>query len=167
MSGSMADEETPDDVKPELPGSSNSKLILILILCNLLGLGGIGAYLVLFSDNGSAAAQEEEEEEEPETYGALVELPTLIVNLSGERWGRFMRVSLQMEAREDDDSEAIEGALIPIQNRMVIFFSELDPERTRTAGAKDEIAEEIVVLINEVIGGESVRRVFYTEFVVQ
>lgn len=165
MSGPMADEVTPeDDVKPEPPSGGNSKLILILILCNLLGLGGIGAYLVLFSDNGSAEAQVEEE---PETFGALVELPTLIVNLSGERWGRFMRVSLQMEAREEEDGETITAALVPIQNRMLIFFSELDPERTRTAGAKDEIAEELVGLINEVTGGEPVRRVFYTEFVVQ
>lgn len=165
MSGPMADEETPDDVKPELPSNGNSKLILILILCNLIGLGGIGAYLVLFSDNGSAAAQEETSD--PETFGALVELPTLIVNLSGERWGRFMRVSLQMEAREEEDGATIEAALIPIQNRLVIFFSELDPERIRTVGAKAEISEELVVMINEVTGGEPVRRVFYTEFVVQ
>ena len=161
----MADEAKPDDVKPEAPSGGNSKLILILILCNLLGMGGIGAYLVLFSDNGSAAAQEEEQD--PETFGALVELPTLIVNLSGERWGRFMRVSLQMEAREEEDGPTIEAALVPIQNRMLIFFSELDPERTRTPGAKDEIAQELAVMINEVIGSEAVRRVFYTEFVVQ
>ena len=166
MSGPMADEETPDeDVKPEASGGGNNKLILVLILCNLLGLGGIGAYLILFSDNGSAEAQVEEEE--PQGFGTLVELPTLIVNLSGERWGRFMRVSLQMEAREEEDGEAITAALVPIQNRMLIFFSELDPERTRTPGAKQEIAEELVGLINEVTGGEPVRRVYYTEFVVQ
>lgn len=166
MSGLMADEVTPDDVKPEAPSSGgNSKLILILILCNLLGLGGIGAYLVLFADKGSAAAQEVDED--PETYGALVELPTLIVNLNGERWGRFMRVSLQMEAREEDDAAAIEAALVPIQNRMVIYFSEVDAESTREAGAKAAIAEEVTTLINEVIGSDAVRRVFYTEFVVQ
>ena len=161
----MADEETPDDVKPEVPGGGNSKLILILILCNLIGLGGIGAYLVLFADKGSVAAQEVEQD--PETYGTLVELPTLIVNLNSERYGRFMRVSLQMEARDDDDVAAIEAALIPIQNRMVIFFSEIDPETTRGVGAKDAIAAQVLDLANEVIGDDAIRRVFYTEFVVQ
>ncbi len=156
------EEEVADDVKPA--SGDKTKLILILILANLVMLGGIGAYLVLFSDSGDAEAQPDPD---PETYGPLVELPTIIVNLAGQRWGRFMRVSMHIEARTEEQKLLAEAALVPIQNRMVIFFSELDPERTGEEGAKDEISEEIRLLINEVIGDDAIRRVFYTEFVIQ
>ncbi|MEM9860439.1 MAG: flagellar basal body-associated FliL family protein, partial [Myxococcota bacterium] len=147
-----------------VPGN-NSKLILILILANLVGLGGIGAYLVLFSDSGGAA--EAQPEPEPNTFGPLIEVPTIIVNLSGSHGGRFMRVSLQMEVREDEHVALVEPALVPIQNRLLIYFSEMDPARTGEEGAKDAIAEELVDTINEVLGDDTVRRVYYTEFVIQ
>jgi len=160
----MADEKADDDVKPEVP-SNNNKLILILILANLIGMGAIGAYLVLFQDSGEAEAQVESDE--PAEFGPLVEVPTLIVNLSGGQWGRFMRVSIQMEAADEESLPTVEAAVVPIQNRLVIFFSELDPARTGEAGAKAEIAEEVTAAINEVLGTDAVRRVFYTEFVIQ
>ena len=73
----------------------------------------------------------------------------------------------QDRTRDEEAKLAVENALVPIQNRMVIFFSELDPERTATAGSKAEIAEEVTELMNEVLGTDAIRRVYYTEFVIQ
>jgi flagellar basal body-associated protein FliL len=160
----MAEEAAVDDVKP-VPTNSN-KLILVLILANLVGMGGIGAYLVLFQDSGEVEAQAASSAD-PAEFGPLVEVPTLIVNLSGGQWGRFMRISIQMEAKDEETKPTVEAAIVPIQNRLVIFFSELDPARTGLPGAKAEIAEEVTAAINEVLGTEAVRRVFYTEFVIQ
>ncbi len=140
-----------DDVKPGGEKGGSNKLILILIVVNLLAVAGVGAYLVLFQGaEGTAAAQEPEPE--PNEFGPLIEVPTVIVNLSGERWGRFMRVSLHIEAKDVDAQPLIEAALIPIRNRIVICLSELDRERTREPGAKGVIAEEITTEISAILG---------------
>ena len=172
----MASEKNEDDKKPASGGSS--KLVVILMLLNFVGIAGVGAYLVLFGDSGEASAEAQSEEgeegeahdpggDDPYTFGPLLEMEPIIVNMSGQGWGRFIRVTLHLELRNEEQTVNVQAAMVPVRNRLVIYFSELDPERTRTQGGKEEIREELVRVINDVIGAAMVRRVYYSEFVVQ
>ncbi|MEO0324418.1 MAG: flagellar basal body-associated FliL family protein [Myxococcota bacterium] len=170
----MADEEE-NDVKPS--GGGTSKILLILVLVNVLGLAGLAAYLVLFQNTAAPAeAQEGEEEEgedseeaEPDPFdiGTLVEMEPLIVNVAGSGTGRFLRVTMHLELRKPESLPDVEAAMVPIRSKLLIFFSQLDPSRIQDGEGKEAVREELTDAVNEVLGARVIRRVFYTEFVAQ
>ncbi len=167
----MADkEEKPKgDEAAEAP-PKKSKLLLIIALVNLLAVGGMGAYLVLFQAPAAAAAPAAPAAPAPmpaTSYGPLVEMTPLVANLNDERIGRYIRVTLHLEVPDEETKTKVEEAIIPIRNRLVIFFSELTTEQANASGARERIRGELVEAINEVLGAPLVRRVFYTDFVVQ
>ena len=160
------EEESKDGEKP----SKRSPLILVIVIINLLAVGGLGAYMVLFQgpSQAQAAAPEEPAAVEGSTqYGPLVELTPLVANLNDEHIGHYIRVSMHLEVADEETKVQVEEALIPIRNRLVIYFSELTTEQTNASGARERIRGELVAAINEVLGAPKVRRVFYTDFVVQ
>jgi len=168
----MADEPSNDEEVTEEPKAKPNKLVLILLVVNLLGMIGVGAVVMLSSGDAQADASdgedgEGEEDEDPYTFGPLLEMEPIIVNMPGNRWNHFIRVKLHLELRDAEKQGEVEAALVPIRNRLLIFFSELDPDAAREAGAKEELAEELVRVINDVMGAAMIRRVYYAEFVLQ
>lgn len=167
----MADkEEKPKDEEAAEAPKKKSKLMLIVVLFNMLAVGGMGAYLAFFQPPAAAAAPAAPAAAPPPpatSYGPLVEMTPLVANLNDERIGRYIRVTLHLEVADEETKTKVEEALIPIRNRLVIYFSELTTEQANSSGARERIRGELVEAINEVLGAPLVRRVFYTDFVVQ
>lgn len=161
------EEESKDDEKK----SKRSPLVLVIVIINLLAVGGMGAYMVFFQGPSQAQAAAPEEAAAPAAasteYGPLVELTPLVANLNDEHIGHYIRVSMHLEVADEETKLEVEEALIPIRNRLVIYFSELTTEQTNASGARERIRGELVEAVNEVLGAPKVRRVFYTDFVVQ
>ncbi len=169
----MANEESAEeDVKP---AGGKSKLILILVIVNILAVAGLGAYMALFQNGASADEldegdeEEEEEDDDPNSteYGPLVEMQALVANLNDTSAGRFIRVTLHLEVKNEETKLKVEELKVPIRNRLLIYFSELTVESSLGSERKEEIRADLVKAINEVLGKKMVKRVFYTEFVVQ
>lgn len=171
----MADAEEVD----ELTKPKRNKLVILLVVMNLALVGGAAAWFFL-SGGDPAEAQEADEEQEPEeldptVFGPLIELAPIIANLNDAESGRFLKVTMYVEVAADATEEAeaealraeVDAKIVPIRSRLVVYFSSCTVEETLGAENKERIALEIVELINEVLGEEQVRRVFYTEFVVQ
>lgn len=166
----MADkEEKPKDEEAAEAPKKKSKLMLIVVLFNMLAVGGMGAYLAFFQAPAAAAPAAPAAAPPPPatSYGPLVEMTPLVANLNDERIGRYIRVTLHLEVADEETKAKVEEALIPIRNRLVIYFSELTTEQANSSGARERIRGELVEAINEVLGAPLVRRVFYTDFVVQ
>lgn len=164
----MADETNAEEVaKPK----SGNKLLLILVLVNVLGMAGLGVYLVLFQPKGGAEAQpaaEAQDEIEDGHFGPLVEMDPIIANLNDPQAGRYVKVTIHLEAKDEETLPEVQGAIVPVRNRLLIYFSNLTAADTEGADKKEEIRGQVLELVNEVLGGgHKVRRVFYSEFVVQ
>ncbi|NOY91179.1 MAG: hypothetical protein GXP55_08200 [Deltaproteobacteria bacterium] len=165
----MADETNADE-QPKPKGGS--KLLLILVLVNVLGMAGLGVYLVLFQGKGGAEAQpaDEADGDAPEAgeFGPLVEMDPIIANLNDPQAGRYVKVTIHLEAKDEETQPAVQAAMVPIRNRLLIYFSNLTAVDTEGSEKKEEIRGHVLELVNEVLGGgNKVRRVFYSEFVVQ
>ncbi len=161
------EEEPKEEAKPK-----RSPLILIIVIINLLAVGGLGAYMVFFQGPAQAqaaapAAAPAAPPMAPTAFGPLVEMTPLVANLNDEHIGHYIRVSMHLEVTDEETKVQVEEALVPIRNRLVIYFSELTTEQTNASGARERIRGELVEAINEVLGAPKVRRVFYTDFVVQ
>nr|MCU0674512.1 flagellar basal body-associated FliL family protein [Myxococcota bacterium] len=158
------DAKDSNDAKP----AKRWPLVVAILLVNLLTVGGVVAYFALFHTAGASAAAAAPPPAPAATeYGPLHPLAPIVANLPDRSAGRFVRVTVHLEAKDDEALATVVAREIPIRHRLLIYFSELDPTRAAAPGGKDVLREELVPAVNEVIGSELVRRVYFSEFVVQ
>lgn len=157
------DEATADGAKPP----KRWPLVLAIVVANLLTTGGVVGYFTFFHVGAGAAAAAPPPEPSATEYGPLHALSPIVANLTDRSVGRFVRVTLHLEAKDEESLATVVEREIPIRHRLLIYFSELDAQRANAAGGKDALREELVTAVNEVIGAELVRRVYFSEFVLQ
>ena len=161
-----------EDEKPEIPTGGKKKLVLILVVVNVLAIGGVGYFVMAGGDSEAAADDgegeaEQEESESQASFGPLVEMRALVANLNDIDGGRYVKVTPPLELKDEAARAGVEAALVPIRNELLVYFSDVTVEQCIGADSKRRIADEIAGLINEMMGGKTVKRVFFTEFVVQ
>ncbi len=177
-------EEKKAEGAAEGGGGGRSKLVLVLVLVNLLAVGGLGAFMVL-GKGGEAGAQPEAGAAPPPAaqappaapaaaaapgagqVGKLVEFRPIIANLRDPGAGRYVKVTLWLEVPGEEQAARIEELRVLIRDAVLIYFTELKVEDTVGADAKDKIRKDLLERINQVVGPGLVRRLFFTEFVIQ
>ncbi|MCG8557253.1 MAG: flagellar basal body-associated FliL family protein [Proteobacteria bacterium] len=160
------------DDTPELPVKPRNKLILILLLLNLVAVGGTAVYFLLFSGGSSAQQGEDSEPVETESakagkLGPLVALRPLVVNLAAEDASHYLKAVIQLEIHSADKLPAVEASLVPIRDGLITHLSSLRVAEVSDHGRKAELHEAIVDLANEVLEEDLVKKAYFSEFVVQ
>ncbi len=191
--GTMADEEKKEaeggKSEAQAEGGGKGKLVLVLVLVNLLAVGGLGAFVVL-GQGGAAGASEGGESEAQSTappappaptagatgvaapsapgqVGKLVEFRPIVANLKDPGAGRYVKVTLWLEVPGEEHAARLEELRVPIRDAVLVYFTEMEVERTVGAEAKEAIRKELLDRITQVVGPGLVTRVFFTEFVIQ
>lgn len=141
-------------------------LLLVVMLVNTLALVGGGVYFAFFHQGASAAAPAEPEPE-PNEVGPLLAVDPIVANLSDETASRFVKVGLQLELVDEETRPVVEGSLVPIRNEILLHLSGLTSEDIAGSDNKQKIRGELLKKVQETLGTEDVRRIFFTEFVVQ
>lgn len=181
----MADDDDLDEVTTG-PGAANpspgmGKLLLVSLLVSLLMSGGVGAgvYFLLKPEltaqqpGGPDEEEEEEEEEEkkpkePPIYFSLEE--PFIVNLS-TRSTRFLQVSVELMARDDDVIEAVQKHRPLLRNNLLLLFSAQSPETISTPEGKEAMRRaalaEVQSVLEELNEPAGVEDLYFTSLVVQ
>lgn len=171
----MADEK--DEEAPKKKG--NKTLIMALVAFNLIAAGGVGYFVLSGSSDDEEVEEEGEEGEEgdgdeaaePEVpltdFGPLVEDKPLVGNLNDPGAGRYVKIKLHYEIKNEEMRPRLEAALVPIRSELLIYFTGLTVEDTIGTENKVKIVEDIKKIVDRVVGEGVVRRVFFTEFVTQ
>ena len=159
----MADEE-----EAEKPKGKKNLILLILVGVNMLGMAGVAAY-VLFLQPDPAQADPAAAAAPPPaaSFGPLVELNPIVANLQTVDGTRYVKVALHLEVANDEEKVKLEELLIPVRDRALLYFSGISVEGTIGEERKTEIKAELIELVNEVVGREMVRNLYFAEFVVQ
>lgn len=163
----------------EVPKKGGKKMLVLgLVVFNLLAAAGVGFFVMSGGDEEEAEEEEEEsredsdgEEEErgsgSQEYGPLVEMKPLISNLDDQAAGRYVKITLHLELKDEDVRPRVEGALAPIRNELLVYFTGVKVEETIGSKNKKRIIGDVADLVDGVVGHGLVRRVFFTEFVTQ
>lgn len=165
----MSDEETPPAEAAGPPAPKPPKIILGLLGVNL-ALSGLVAFKTMTAHPAHAA--EAHKEAAPvatsrELTGALVALEPFVVNLDEEGNPRYLKVGIQAEVREESDVKILEKNKTIIHDDVLGYLSGLKVSETLGAANKDHIRAELVERMGKVVGEDRVRRIVFTEFVVQ
>jgi len=107
---------------------------------------------------------EEELEEGEEPLGAIVPLETFLVNLSG---GKYIRAQVQVEFETLDVPRRFYTRAVPIRDGILSMLTQMTAENLESAKGKEKLRTEIRAVINATLRKEEVRRVYFTQFVIQ
>jgi flagellar protein FliL len=132
---------------------------------------------------GHAKEEEGEEEEEEESsgggehgkpakkgkFGPLMDLGSFIANLSGAPNApqRYAKVSLSVECLNEDAKARVESGLVPLKSEALLTLSNAKPEDLVGQEKITALGDEILKRCNKVLGKRSIKKVYFSELVVQ
>ena len=110
----------------------------------------------------------ERAEPEVEAVGPIYPLETIIVNLADTGGGRYLRVTMELElAAEEGAEEEVTKRLAQIKDAMLTILPTKQFDQLTTVEGKNSLRDEIIGELNTVLGKELVKKIFFTEFVIQ
>lgn len=130
-------------------------------------------------EGGEAAAEEGHESSEGEAegghakkgsskFGPLVEVGTFVANLqSATGASRYAKVALHVEAANEEAKAVVEAAVVPIRNEALVYLSGLQAEQVIGAGKIAFLQDELQKRMTAIFGKNVIKRVFFSEFVIQ
>ena len=119
------------------------------------GHGGGGAH-------GAAVEEELHEGEEP--LGAIFPFETFTVNLSG---GRYLRAQVQFEFTTRDVPRRFYARLVPLRDAIIASMTAKTSADLDTVRGKETLKGDLKDLVNQHMGAEVIKRVYFSQFVIQ
>ena len=154
-------------------------MLLIIITISLLFMGVMGAgFFVMWGKISSldrpAGAQSEEvsedmaeEKKAPDKFGPIFALDTFIVNLADKEGKRYLRVTMNLELKNDDLTDQLKKQLPRIRDSILMVLPTKKQEDITTVEGKIALREEIMTELDSFLGEGSITNLYFTEFVIQ
>ena len=151
------------------PAKGNKLLIIIVLVFNVLLAGAVGYTVVMGQAKAGAEKQAEPAHEEPEPgkFGPVIEIGELVANLSGPLSTHYIKVQLHVEAQNEEVAKRLEAAVVPIRSEALLYLNDLEFPKDGSQVQIRLLSEELCKRLNELVGKDSIKKVYFAEFVVQ
>lgn len=166
--GGMSDQPAADPASPSTPAAaSGSKLTLILLVIGVANLGATG-FVAVSGGHGSSGGGGEGA---PAAHAVVVPVTApfdpLVVNLNEPGSSRYLKTSFDLELASQEALEELGRGKRGVRDQVLRYLSSLSVADTLGETGKTKIQQEIMTRIDKELGGGRVRRLYYTDFVVQ
>lgn len=163
---------TGTTAKPQKP-----MLLIILVVLNMVFMGAVGAMLYLNKKKeqakptienvieGEHKAQAEEEAKVDEFVGETVPLETFLVNLSGSRGGKLVKINMEFEIQDPKVREELDKRKSQVRDIIIILLSSKTFEQLSTKEGKEFLRTEIRDTVNAFLTKGKIQRVLFTDFI--
>lgn len=152
-------------------------LLYILVVINMLVVGGVGAMVYLGKKKeaehatiekvveGEHQAQKEETEKADEFVGKMIPMETFYVNLAGNRGNRLLKVNMELEVESEKVIEEIEKRKPQIRDIIIIILSSKTFKDLESKQGKEGLRDEIKDAVNSFLTKGKIKHVHFTEFI--
>lgn len=155
--------------EPE-PQSGNKKLIMIMIavVVLLLGIGG-GLFLFMGGEEEQLSPEQEQAELEKQAsqVGPMVNLDAFIVNILDDEESRYLKAALTIEASNDAAVMELNERLPQIKDAVLLLVGNKTFDELRDMQGKLQLRAELINRLNGILVKGKVKRIYFTDFVVQ
>jgi flagellar FliL protein len=101
------------------------------------------------------------------SMGPVFALDSFIVNLLDQGGKRYLRVSISFELGDPKFSDELTKRLPQVRDCILMILPARKVDELQTTEGKNSLRTEIVTKLNELLGKEIVKKVYFTEFVIQ
>ncbi|MDR0747414.1 MAG: flagellar basal body-associated FliL family protein [Helicobacteraceae bacterium] len=166
----MAEEKEDGKVEPQkkspvlliVIGAAAFFLIVVIVIVVIL-IGGSGSKV----DSGDIRASPGASSEAEVTLGPIVELEQFVVNLLSNDGRRFLKVKISFEVTSKGGLQEIENKKTLVRDLAIDLLSGKRFDEISTASGKVRLREELRNSINRYLRDTQIKRVFFTDFVIQ
>lgn len=99
--------------------------------------------------------------------GPIFSLEPFIVNLSDQGGKRYLRITMGLELGESKYAEEMTKRLPQIRDSILMILPSRKVEELQTTEGKHSLRTEMISNLNELLGKEMVKKIYFTEFVIQ
>jgi flagellar basal body-associated protein FliL len=99
--------------------------------------------------------------------GKIVSLDSFVVNISDRERDRYLKLKTELELSIPELSDELDQRMPQIRDLIISLLGSKSFEEVRTIEGKNFLREEILLRVNSLLVSGKVKRVFFTEFVVQ
>jgi len=167
----MAKKEAADSPEEEGGGKSKKLIIIIAAVLVLLIGAGAGAYFFLGSDKEEEKISPEEEQAEQvrleKQVGPMIAIDSFIVNVIDDQQSRYLKAAITIEVDTPEAAADLNLRMPQVEDSILLLLSSKTFAELRDLQGKLQLRAELINKINMIMLTGRVKRVYFTEFVVQ
>ena len=146
-------------------GKGKMKLIIIILSAVILVAGGVGGYF--FFADGKKGKAEAEAKTESTALPSIVQLEPFIVNIYDGQDLRYLRVRVELEVANEEMKAEAEARKAPLRDAILVLLTTKTMLDIRDQQGKNQLRQEIFTVSNNILPPGKLKRVYFTDFVVQ
>jgi flagellar protein FliL len=173
MSEPAAESAAPLPAAAKAKGGALGKIIPVLLVMNL-GATGFIVFKTLTGSPAAAAAatppaEKKEEKASPTAAvkGPIATLDPFVANLDEPGPPRYIKMTLELELTSEEAMKTLEDSKQPVRDQVLGYLSGLKAADTLGEANKQKIRDGLLARVTAAVGKGQVRRMFFSEFVVQ
>ncbi|MBD1400436.1 flagellar basal body-associated FliL family protein [Pelovirga terrestris] len=156
--------------KTEEAGKSRIKMIIIIVASVVLLIGvGIGAYLFFSSDDKSLTPEQEQAllERQAKEIGPMVNIESFIVNILDQGEVRYLKAAITLEADTPETAAEITQRMPQIKDAILLLIGNKTFAELSDLQGRLQLRAELLNRVNSLLLVGKVKRIYFTDFVVQ
>lgn len=152
---------------PEPPaGPKPSKAMLGMLLVNLAATGFVTFKILTAHPAEAAPHPAEVAPPTTEVTGPVFAMEPFVCNLDEPGTSRYLKVTLELELFPDAEPALTKSKQL-VRDMILSHLSGLHLKDTLGSEAKDHIRTDVMAKLEKMLGANKIRRLFFSEFVVQ
>ncbi len=148
--------------KPKKKMGKGLMVIIVVVVAVLVG--GGGAFFFLSKSGGDKAPKKEDVKKDE---SVMFVLDPFVVNLSDQGATKFLKVSMQLELSGPTILESAKGKTPQIRDAVINLLTSKTSDSLMSPEGKLQLKDEINMMANQILGNNTVKNVYLTEFVMQ
>nr|CRH07438.1 putative flagellar basal body associated protein FliL [Candidatus Magnetococcus massalia] len=154
-------------------GGGLVKTLIMVVPALLIGLGGgyfLGGMMTEKEVTEQQTAQPEEVEKPQDIHamvGDVFKLEPFIVNLNEARGNRYLKATVQLELDSEELRPEMERRQPQLRDVILSLLASKSAKELMDAEGKFRLREEILSRVNAVLLNGNVKRIYFTQFVIQ
>ena len=149
-------------------GGSKTKLfIIIAVIVVLLIGGGIGAFLFLKGDDNGAPQESQVETAAQAQVGPMVNIESFIVNILDDEQSRYLKAAITIEVDSEPASVELNQRMPQVKDAILLLIGNKTFSELSDLQGKIQLRAELINKLNSILVKGKVKRIYFTDFVVQ
>ena len=165
----MAKKEATD--QPEEGGGSKKKLIIIIVAVLVLLGGAAGGYFFFMGGEKEKKISPEEEqaalELQAKQVGPMVNIDSFIVNISDDQESRYLKAAITIEVNSEEAAMELNQRMPQLKDAILLLIGNKTFNELNDLQGKIQLRAELINKINSILLKGKVKRIYFTDFVVQ
>ena len=155
--------------KEEGNGGSKMKLIIIIAVVLVLLIGaGIGGFLFLKGDDAKTPeAEQAAAAEQRKPVGPMVNIDSFIVNILDDDESRYLKAAITIEVDSDSAATELNQRMPQIKDAILLLVGNKTFSELSDLQGKIQLRAELINKLNSILVKGKVKRIYFTDFVVQ